>query len=166
MNQRTSSNTGTTQDLSFLKGASPIYVTSLSGNNVTPTTTTDASSNFATITAASEANNNIAAIQNSSQSPLRTIENIKSNQANSRSILGKTSNSIDTNTLESKGTVFNGNIPNNTNNIHSSISAEKGVSNFCFTQFFLLLEMKLTYLLNLIFMALKVHILNMEFRQN
>lgn len=35
MNQQTDK-AGTTQDLSFLKGASPIYVTTLTDNNVTP----------------------------------------------------------------------------------------------------------------------------------
>lgn len=125
LNQRTSSNTGTTQDLSFLKGASPIYLTSLSGNNVTPTT--DVSHH--TITTTSEANNNIAAVKSTSSSPSRTFEN-KSNQANSRVIIGKTANSVDTNSIESKGTVFNGNIPNNSH-IHSSSSAEKGVSSHC-----------------------------------
>lgn len=35
MNQQ-SDKPGTTEDLSFLKGASPIYVTTLSDNNVTP----------------------------------------------------------------------------------------------------------------------------------
>lgn len=97
-------------------------MTSLSGNNVTPTT--DVSSNSFTI-ATSEANNNIAAVRSTSSSPSKSFEN-KSNQANSRVNIGKPANTI--NSLESKGTVFNGNIPNNSNNTASSISAEKGVS--------------------------------------
>lgn len=121
LNQQTSK-TGTTQDLSFLKGASPIYVTSLSGNNVTPTATT-----VTTTTKSSEANNNIAAsVKSASSTPAKSFENTKSNQPNNKVIFGKTTDTI----VDQKSAVFNGNIPNSGSNIHTSISAEKGVSFF------------------------------------
>ncbi|XP_058061861.1 uncharacterized protein LOC131212130 [Anopheles bellator] len=61
LNQQSQAKGGATQDLSFLKEASPIYVTSLSGNSVTGTntsTTVTAGVKPATFTAGSSNNNN------------------------------------------------------------------------------------------------------------
>uniref|UniRef100_A0A182MG91 Guanylate kinase-like domain-containing protein n=1 Tax=Anopheles culicifacies TaxID=139723 RepID=A0A182MG91_9DIPT len=96
LNQQSQAKGGATQDLSFLKEASPIYVTSLSSNSVTGTNTSTTVTAGVKTTFIAGANNNINnnTINNNSSSTggVQTQQNATNNNSNCTNLGGVTTN--------------------------------------------------------------------------
>uniref|UniRef100_A0A182VZU9 PDZ domain-containing protein n=1 Tax=Anopheles minimus TaxID=112268 RepID=A0A182VZU9_9DIPT len=96
LNQQSQAKGGATQDLSFLKEASPIYVTSLSSNSVTGTNTSTTVTAGVKTTFIAGANNNINnnTINNNSSSSAAGGVQTQQNATNNNSSSGNTTTTI------------------------------------------------------------------------
>lgn len=121
LNQQTDK-AGTTEDLSFLKGASPIYVTSLTDNNVTPI---GVNLNINNTQSFNESNNNTSLIPKAStniisENQIAEIINESSAKTQSNKITSLTETKLKSN--------LNGNL--STGDLVNDIKSKKEVDNY------------------------------------
>uniref|UniRef100_A0A4Y0BPU3 Guanylate kinase-like domain-containing protein n=2 Tax=Anopheles funestus TaxID=62324 RepID=A0A4Y0BPU3_ANOFN len=110
LNQQSQAKGGATQDLSFLKEASPIYVTSLSSNSVTGTNTSTTVTAGVKTTFTAGANNNInnnTINNNSSTGGVQTQQNATNNNSNNGTNLVSTTNTTGSIARQQPGMLVN-----------------------------------------------------------